>query len=890
MSLNPEKQKKVVAFFVDLLFEAPLCLVPGGKLAFKAVKLFDQVYGEETYGASIYDSLTTWITNFWAADDSETDKDEMLLGVQDASTREQIAAILKQRLSDRPDHQVLIPILCDVILDLANAARMRSEAPSAAEAVRRSVNESRKRRGQKPVQSLSREQRAVGGAVARSLKQRRGDGRPTLAGPAMPPLEGYRVLRPLGEGGEGQVFLAVHETTHELRAIKFGDLDEPDGFKEKMENLKRLDHPHLVRYRDYKIGKILATGAKVSWIIMDFVGENNLADVLTALKSGLQTDQALIIADQVLEGLAYLHQNGIIHRDLKPENVAVDDAFHIRLIDFGLAKRILTDGTATMGRTAVGDRMGTPLYMSPEQIHQKQLTAATDVWSFGAVLYELFIGKSLFSAQTEMALGHEIMTKELSFDIDAIPKEMRPLLARCLDKNVDRRYENAQTVLEEFRRAAEAYRRRLRHEYFLHTWLAVFEKRLLETFVAEHRAPFDHTTVARFREFAARHGIPELDDEALARVLPPTLAAQRNAEEAWGHLQAAKNRLEAKLRTVSADQFLSDDLSQLHSEIADLNVDYERAVQAVSATIKENLEEETKQWDQKEAERRKREQREEVERRKRQQQEKADRDAKQRKQEQQDREYAEARAKAEREDQEQAAQIVIQAGWLLLATICSALFATLGAVVGVIAGCLVGIPAFIIVGLATWNSHNGEVAIGWTATILMLLCVVFGAVYGCLSVLLGSPTSQPRAHSAFGIPIVAIVLLPFVVFVAIVMQAVPSHQGDGKPKVTVNKAAKDIFIEDAETTVEAGKSVEIKLKISRGEEATNDLKVTAMEADGISVGDLTIKGTDNEGKLIVSATEKGKTTTLTLIGMSEGATTRDGKLKVTVKKAGAVDK
>ena len=312
------------------------------------------------------------------------------------------------------------------------------------------------------------------------------------------------------------------------------------------------------------------------------------------------------MAENILRGLAYLHERQIMHRDLKPENVMVDDDFCIRLIDFGLAKQLRVDGKATMGPTASGDAIGTPRYMSPEQFMQaKNLTLATDVWSFGAILYELFLGKPLFEASNQMALGHEIMTRRLGFAKKAIPLEMRPFLEHCLERDASARFANAQVALQEFCVAVDALSRRLRHEYYLPIWMSVFEKHLIERFVAGFSGQFDGITVQKFMEFAKENGISQLDKEAIARVLPPALDAQRAADTASGELEREKARLEKDLKNLSGAQMheRSDAIERLEKKHAD-------ALKGVSVEIRRQLANEVKEWDRVQAERAERESRE----------------------------------------------------------------------------------------------------------------------------------------------------------------------------------------------------------------------------------------------------------------------------------------
>src|SRR5262249_24422515 len=147
---------------------------------------------------------------------------------------------------------------------------------------------------------------------------------------AMPSIPGYQMLRLLGQGGFASVYLARHDSTKELRAIKFGAFGDERRFDREMAVLQTVKHRNLGRY--YEHGRM----PNHYWIAMEYLGEHTLADVLATVRPSLK--QVLLMALQILRGLAALHEQNIIHRDLKPENVMLDADFRLRLIDFGLVK------------------------------------------------------------------------------------------------------------------------------------------------------------------------------------------------------------------------------------------------------------------------------------------------------------------------------------------------------------------------------------------------------------------------------------------------------------------------------------------------------------------------------------------------------------------------
>jgi hypothetical protein len=211
-------------------------------------------------------------------------------------------------------------------------AACHPDATDPGEALRHSLNNTVLARSQQklPPVVLSREQQAVGRSLSKAiLSERVGNRGPRPLPADAPQIPGYRLLRVLGDGGFGVVYLASHSATGELRALKVGPLNDPACFRREVRTLRSLSGPHVVRYyeHDELPGHF--------WIGMEYLGDFTLADLIRTRPT---TEQALLLAEQVLSGLNTLHRAGIIHRDLKPENAVVDDDFRLRLIDFGLAK------------------------------------------------------------------------------------------------------------------------------------------------------------------------------------------------------------------------------------------------------------------------------------------------------------------------------------------------------------------------------------------------------------------------------------------------------------------------------------------------------------------------------------------------------------------------
>ena len=254
----------------------------------------------------------------------------------------------------------------------------------------------------------------------------------------------YRILAKLGEGGMGVVYRATDTKLGRNVAIKSlpaafaHDPDRMARFQREAEVLASLNHPNIAAI--YEVAESDDTRA----LVMELVeGET--------LPAGLPLDTALRYARQIAEALEYAHERGIVHRDLKPANVRVTSEGSVKLLDFGLAKAIEdprpTSGdpadspTLPMSITRVGVILGTAAYMSPEQALGKPADRRADIWSFGAVLYEMLAGKRAFCGKSASDALATVL--ELDPDWDALPAEtpftVRRLVERCLEKDRKRR-------------------------------------------------------------------------------------------------------------------------------------------------------------------------------------------------------------------------------------------------------------------------------------------------------------------------------------------------------------------------------------------------------------------------------------------------------------------
>jgi eukaryotic-like serine/threonine-protein kinase len=199
----------------------------------------------------------------------------------------------------------------------------------------------------------------------------------------------YKVIEKLGEGGMGVVYRAEDTKLHRTVALKFlrpdaiGSEEPNTRFLQEARLAAALDHPNICTVHDIEE----ADGH--TFLAMAYVPGENLSDKVR--QRPLLFEEALNIAVQMAEGLHVAHENGIVHRDIKSANVIVTDKGQVKIMDFGLAHLA---GGARITRT--GTIVGTPVYMSPEQVRGQDVDHRTDIWSLGVVLYEMVTGRLPF--------------------------------------------------------------------------------------------------------------------------------------------------------------------------------------------------------------------------------------------------------------------------------------------------------------------------------------------------------------------------------------------------------------------------------------------------------------------------------------------------------------
>jgi serine/threonine protein kinase len=270
-------------------------------------------------------------------------------------------------------------------------------------------------------------------------------------------LAHYRINTAIGAGGMGEVYRATDSKLGREVALKVLPPDmarDPERlarFQREARAVAALNHPHIVTI--YSVEE----SDGVHFLTMELVEGLSLDHRIP--ESGLPVQQILEIASALADALAAAHDKGIVHRDLKPANVMVTEEGRVKVLDFGLAKEIRaansSDATVTSTRqTEVGLVMGTPRYMSPEQIAGRRLDHRTDIFSLGIILYEMSTGWRPFAGTSSAELASAILrdTPPPVTDLRAsLPADLARIIRRCLEKSAADRFQSARDIRNELR-------------------------------------------------------------------------------------------------------------------------------------------------------------------------------------------------------------------------------------------------------------------------------------------------------------------------------------------------------------------------------------------------------------------------------------------------------
>lgn len=263
----------------------------------------------------------------------------------------------------------------------------------------------------------------------------------------------YKIVGEIASGGMGHVYLAEDLDLDRKVAIKFlksryaSDDEYRQRFLREAQAAASLHHPNIVtihevsQYRD------------TPFIVMEYVSGTSVGDLID--QGPMDPQQVTDIIIQVCRGLEDAHRTGMVHRDIKPANIMLDDSGRVRILDFGLARTL---GLSQL--SAAETRAGTVYYMSPEQVRGEDLTPSSDLFSLGALAYQMLTGKLPFSGEYEASVAYAIVNvapQPLSESCPDLPEAIVHIVERLLEKNSDERYQQASEIIADLDTDREAH-------------------------------------------------------------------------------------------------------------------------------------------------------------------------------------------------------------------------------------------------------------------------------------------------------------------------------------------------------------------------------------------------------------------------------------------------
>ena len=281
----------------------------------------------------------------------------------------------------------------------------------------------------------------------------------------------YEIIEEIGRGGMAVVYKALHTSLERIVAIKElhsslrDDRELVERFKREAKAAASLNHPNIVQVYDFWNDK------NTYYLAMEYIDGVDLKTILERC-GRLPLEVALIIAAQISDAVDFAHQRKIVHRDIKTGNIIVSKKGIVKLADFGIAHIMDTTGSHL---TQSGIVLGTPAYMSPEQVRGDKLTEASDIFSFGIVVYEMLTGKKPFVEDTDEKVIYKILTKKPTPPRrlnNEIPFRVQWIISRCLQKKQQKRYKSMAEVRDALARHAATKKQRYEDvlkEYIDHT-------------------------------------------------------------------------------------------------------------------------------------------------------------------------------------------------------------------------------------------------------------------------------------------------------------------------------------------------------------------------------------------------------------------------------------
>ena len=257
-------------------------------------------------------------------------------------------------------------------------------------------------------------------------------------------LDQFRIVKAIGHGAYSDVFLAEDPADRQV-VLKcphesiMGDVAAFDRFRREMEIARHLDHPGIQRPIEFTENR------SRPYMVMEYVEGESLRSYLDREKK-LPVDRAVDFGIQLASAIAHAHERGVVHRDLKPENVLVTPDGHLVVTDFGVA---FMAGARRLTWRWFSNALGTPDYMSPEQIQGKRGDARTDVYAVGVMLYEMLAGRVPWEGDNALVVMSQHINSPVPplHDLNkSVPPPIDGIVRKCLRRNPDERYEDAKSL------------------------------------------------------------------------------------------------------------------------------------------------------------------------------------------------------------------------------------------------------------------------------------------------------------------------------------------------------------------------------------------------------------------------------------------------------------
>ncbi len=264
----------------------------------------------------------------------------------------------------------------------------------------------------------------------------------------------YQVIEDLGKGGMGHVYKVLDKEIQEVVALKIlkPEIAEDEGVIERFRNelklARKISHKNVCGM--YHLSR---DENETHYITMEYVPGEDLKSLIRRI-GPLTVGKAVFIGKQICQGLSEAHRLGVIHRDLKSQNIMIDQEGHVRIMDFGIARSLMSKGL-----THTGAIVGTPEYMAPEQVEAEETDPRTDIYSLGVILYEMVTGRVPFGGDTALSVAfkqkNEIPREPRKFNVQ-VPENLNRIIMKCLEKEKSKRYESAAGLCQDLARVEES--------------------------------------------------------------------------------------------------------------------------------------------------------------------------------------------------------------------------------------------------------------------------------------------------------------------------------------------------------------------------------------------------------------------------------------------------